>query len=381
MKEIYLDNSATTQLDKNVLAEMLPYLTEQYGNASSIYKLGRLSKKAVEDSREKIASIFNCEPEEIYFTSGGSESDNTIIKGIAHKYHSQGNHIITTKIEHPAVLETCKQLEAEGYDITYLDVDSKGQINLTELENSIKDTTILITIMYANNEIGTIEPIDEIGKIAKKHNVFFHTDAVQAAGIENIDVQEMNIDSISISSHKFYGPKGIGALYVRKTIKFIPLISGGHQERNKRAGTENVAGIVGMAYALDLAHKEIEKNQNQISTLRDYYEKEIFKNLSDLQINGDINNRLPGNSNISFFGINGDSLLLNLDNAGIYASLGSACTSGSIEPSHVLTAIGVPIDKARGSLRISIGKYNTKEDIDYLVKILTETVLQLRNIK
>lgn len=235
--------------------------------------------------------------------------------------------------------------------------------------------------MYANNEIGTIEPIDEIGKIAKKHNVFFHTDAVQAAGIENIDVQEMNIDSISISSHKFYGPKGIGALYVRKTIKFIPLISGGHQERNKRAGTENVAGIVGMAYALNLAHKEIEKNQNQISTLRDYYEKEIFKNLSDLQINGDINNRLPGNSNISFFGINGDSLLLNLDNAGIYASLGSACTSGSIEPSHVLTAIGVPIDKARGSLRISIGKYNTKEDIDYLVKILTETVLRLRNIK
>lgn len=380
MENIYFDNSATTKLDETVLKEMIPYLTQNYGNASSVYKLGRISKKAIEDSREKIADIFNCDPNEIYFTSGGSESDNTAIKGISHSYMAKGNHIITTKIEHPAVLETCKELEQEGFNITYLDVDNTGLINLEELEKAITDKTILISVMYANNEIGTIEPIKQIGAIAHSHGIFFHTDAVQAAGIQNIDIKEMNIDSLSISSHKFYGPKGIGALYMKKGIKFQRLIQGGHQERNKRAGTENVAGIVGMAKALELAHNNLSQNITKIKELRDYYEIQIQKNINNYKVNGNIENRLPGNSNISFEGISGDSLLLSLDDNGIYASLGSACTSGSIEPSHVLTAIGVPIELAKGSLRISIGKYNTKSEIDSLVKVLSQTINRLRKI-
>ena len=380
MKEVYFDNAATTKLDERVLEEMMPYLKNEYGNASSIYKLGRNAKKAVEDSREKIAKVINAKPEEIYFTAGGSESDNTIIRGIAYEYKNKGNHIITSKIEHPAVLETCKQLEKEGFEVTYLDVDENGIVKLEELKNSIRKDTILITIMFANNEIGTIQPIKEIGKIAKENNIYFHTDAVQAVGIEKIDVVEMNIDALSMSGHKFYGPKGIGALYVRKGIKFQKLINGGHQEKNKRAGTENVPAIVGMGKAIEMAYENIEEHRKKIKDLRDYYISEVERRIPYIKINGDLEKRLPGNANISFRFIEGEGMLLNLDLKGICASSGSACTSGSLDPSHVLLAIGLPHEIAHGSLRISIGKDNTKEEVDYLLDNLEQIVKRLRDM-
>ncbi len=380
MKEVYFDNAATTKLDERVLEEMMPYLKNEYGNASSIYKLGRNAKKAVEDSREKIAKVINAKPEEIYFTAGGSESDNTIIRGIAYEYKNKGNHIITSKIEHPAVLETCKQLEKEGFEVTYLDVDENGIVKLEELKNSIRKDTILITIMFANNEIGTIQPIKEIGKIAKENNIYFHTDAVQAVGIEKIDVVEMNIDALSMSGHKFYAPKGIGALYVRKGIKFQKLINGGHQEKNKRAGTENVPAIVGMGKAIEMAYENIEEHRKKIKDLRDYYISEVERRIPYIKINGDLEKRLPGNANISFRFIEGEGMLLNLDLKGICASSGSACTSGSLDPSHVLLAIGLPHEIAHGSLRISIGKDNTKEEVDYLLDNLEQIVKRLRDM-
>ena len=380
MENIYFDNAATTKLDEKVLEEMLPYMKEYYGNASSIYKLGRESKKAIEESREKIANILNCKPSEIYFTAGGSESDNTAIKGIAHFYKNKGNHIITSKIEHPAVLETCKELEKEGFEVTYLSVDENGLISLEELKDSIKANTILISIMFANNEIGTIQPIKEIGKIAKDNDIYFHTDAVQAVGSIKIDVQELNIDSLSLSGHKFYGPKGIGALYVKSGVNFKKYISGGHQEKNKRAGTENVPGIVGIGKALELAYASLEEHNKKIKKLRDYYEEKIIEKIPYIKLNGDREKRLPGNSNISFRFIEGEGLLLNLDIKGICASSGSACTSGSLDPSHVLLAIGLPHEIAHGSLRISIGKYNTKEEIDYLIENLVEIVNRLREM-
>ena len=380
MKTIYLDNAATTKTDEEVVKAMLPYLSENYGNPSSIYKIGRENKKAIEDAREKIAKVLNCEPNEIYFTAGGSESDNTAIKGIAHSYKNKGNHIITSAIEHPAVLETCKQLEKEGFEISYIKVDENGIIRLDELEKAIKDTTILITIMFANNEIGTIQPIKEIGEIAKKHDICFHTDAVQAVGSLKIDVKELNIDSLSLSGHKFYGPKGIGALYIKKGIKFDKFINGGHQERNKRAGTENVPGIVGIGKAIELAYENLEEHNKKIKELRDYYVEQVKEKIPYIKINGDMEKRLPGNSNISFRFIEGEGLLLNLDLKGICASSGSACTSGSLDPSHVLLAIGLPHEIAHGSLRISIGKYNTKEEIDYVVENLVEIVNRLREM-
>lgn len=380
MENIYFDNAATTRLDDEVLEEMLPYLKGTYGNASSIYKLGRESKKAVEESREKVARILNCEPAEIYFTAGGSESDNTAIKGIARANKNKGNHIITSKIEHPAVLETCRELEKEGFEVSYISVNENGVINLEELKKEIKTNTILISVMLANNEIGTIQPIKEIGKIAKENSIYFHTDAVQAVGSIKIDVQEMNIDSLSLSGHKFYGPKGIGALYVRKGINFNKYISGGHQEKNKRAGTENVAGIVGLGKAIELAYSTLEEHNKKIKELRDYYEEQIKEKISYIKVNGDTENRLVGNSNISFRFIEGEGLLLNLDLKGICASSGSACTSGSLDPSHVLLAIGLPHEIAHGSLRISIGKYNIKEEINYLVENLVEIVNRLREM-
>ena len=380
MENIYFDNAATTKLDEEVLNEMIPYLKNNYGNASSIYKLGRESKKAVEESREKIAEILNCEANEIYFTAGGSESDNTVIKGIARANRKRGNHIITSKIEHPAVLETCKQLEKEGFEVTYLSVNENGIVDLEELKKSIKESTILISIMFANNEIGTIEPIEEIGEIAKEKNIYFHTDAVQAVGSIKIDVQKMNIDSLSISGHKFYGPKGIGALYVRTGVNFEKYISGGHQERNKRAGTENVASIVGMRKALELAYINLDEQNKKIKELRDYYVEQVKDKIPYIKINGDMERRLVGNSNISFRFIEGESLLLNLDLKGICASSGSACTSGSLDPSHVLLSIVLPQEIAHGSLRISIGKYNTKEEVDYLIENLVEIVNRLREM-
>ncbi len=380
MKNIYFDNAATAKLDDEVLKEMLPYLKDNYGNPSSIYKLGREARKAIEDSREKIAKVLNCKANEIYFTAGGSESDNTAIKGIAKANKKRGNHIITSKIEHPAVLETCKQLEKEGFEITYISVDEKGIVDLEELKKSIKPTTILITIMFANNEIGTIQPIEKIGKIAKGNNIYFHTDSVQAVGSIKIDVQKLNIDSLSLSGHKFYGPKGVGALYVKTGVPFEKFISGGHQERNKRAGTENVAGIVGIGKAIELAYENLDEYNKKIKELRDYYVKQVEEKIPYIKINGDMEKRLPGNSNISFRFIEGEGLLLNLDLKGICASSGSACTSGSLDPSHVLLAIGLPHEIAHGSLRVSIGKYNTKEEIDYLIENLMEIVTRLREM-
>ena len=357
MEVKYFDNSATTRIDEEVLREMKPFFKENYGNASSIYKLGRTSKKAIEESREKIAKAINANPEDIYFTAGGSESDNTIIKGIAHFNKNKGNHIVTSKIEHPAVLETCKQLEQEGFEVTYINVSNNGIIDLEELKKSITENTILISIMFANNEIGTIQPIKEIGEIARKHKIVFHTDAVQAIGSVPIDVKKLNIDSLSMSAHKFYGPKGIGALYVKNGIKFRKLIAGGHQEKDKRAGTENVAGIVGMGKAIEIATNNIAGHNEKIQKLRDYYISEIKE-------------KIP----------KGDSLLFNLDLKGICASSGSACSSGSIDPSHVLKAIKAPENFLNNSLRISIGKYNTKEEVDYLIKNLIEVVNRLREI-
>ena len=380
MKTIYLDNNATTKTDEEVVKAMLPYLSENYGNPSSIYKIGRENRKAVEEAREKVAKALNCEVNEIYFTSGGSESDNTAIRGIAYSYRNKGNHIITSKIEHPAVLETCKQLEKEGFEVTYIGVKENGIIDVKELEAAITPATTLITIMFANNEIGTIQPIKEIGEIAKKNNIIFHTDAVQAVGTIKIDVKELNIDALSLSAHKFYGPKGIGALYVKKGTQFNKFIKGGHQERNKRAGTENVAGIVGLGKAIELAYQDLEEHNQKIKELRDYYVEEITKRIPYIKINGDKEKRLVGNSNISFRFIEGEGLLLNLDLKGICASSGSACTSGSLDPSHVLLAIGLPHEIAHGSLRISVGKYNTKEEIDYVIESLVEIVGRLREM-
>lgn len=380
MKTIYLDNNATTKTDEEVVKAMIPYMSENYGNPSSIYRIGRENRRAVEDAREEVAKILKCDPSEIYFTSGGSESDNMAIKGIAHSNIKKGNHIITSKIEHPAVLETCKQLEKEGFEITYVNVDENGVIDLEELKNSIKATTILITMMFANNEIGTIEPIQQIGEIARQNNIIFHTDAVQAIGNIDIDVKKLNIDSLSLSAHKFYGPKGVGALYIKKGIQFEKIIDGGHQERNKRAGTENVAGIVGLGKAIKLAYENLDEKNERIRSLRDYYVEQVKKRIPYIKINGDIERRLPGNSNISFRFIEGEGLLLNLDLKGICASSGSACTSGSLDPSHVLLAIGLPHEIAHGSLRISIGKDNTKEEIDYVVDSLVEIVNKLRDM-
>lgn len=380
MENIYLDNSATTRIDDRVLEEMLPYLKSNYGNASSLYSLGRESKKAIEDARDKVAKFLNCKSSEIYFTSGGSESDNTAIKGIARANRKKGNHIITSKIEHRAVLETCKTLEKEGFEITYLDVDRYGRVDIEKLKSVIRKDTILISIMYANNEIGTIQDIEKIGKIARENGICFHTDAVQAVSILDIDVEKQNIDSLSLSAHKFYGPKSIGVLYVKKNIKFEKFIDGGHQERNKRAGTENVANIVGLAKALEIATESLQAHKNKISSLRDYFESNLKSKIENATINGDIENRLPGNSNISFLGVNGQDLLLNLDMLGICVSSGSACTSGSIDPSHVLTAIGLDEEKAKSSIRISIGKYNTKEDIDYLIKNLVKIIKRQRDV-
>lgn len=380
MNTIYFDNAATTRIDENVLKEMLPYLNENYGNASAIYSIGRKSKQAIEEAREKISRVFNCKNNEIYFTSGGSESNNTIIKGIAHKYNSKGNHIITSQIEHMSVIETCKDLENEGFEVTYIPVDKDGTIDIRKLKESIRKTTILISIMYANNEIGTIQPIREIGEIARENKIFFHTDAVQAAGSIKIDVQDMNIDSLSLSGHKFYGPKGIGALYVKQGIDFKKLILGGHQEKNKRAGTENIAGIVGTAKALEIANKSINDHNNRITMLRDYFEYNVMEKIDGIKINGNINNRLPGNSNISFKNIKGDSLLLNLDLKGICASSGSECQSGAIEASHVLKALHLPNELLNSSLRISIGKYNTKDEVDYLLRNLIEIINRLREV-
>lgn len=374
MKIKYFDNAATTQVNQDVIKEMLPYFSIEYGNPSSLYSIGRRAKRALEEARRKIANIINCKPNEIYFTSCGTESDNLAIKGIAYANKEKGKHIITSKIEHPAVLNTCKELEEQEYKVTYLDVDQNGIVNVEQLKASIKTDTILITIMFANNEIGTIQPIEEIGKIAKENNIIFHTDAVQAMGNLKIDVKKLNINALSMSAHKFYAPKGIGALYVGEDVNFKQIQNGGHQEKNKRAGTENLAEIVGMSKALELIYKNFENHNNKIKELRDYYIEKIQNNIVDSKLNGDRINRLSGNANMSFKNINAEELLFELDDKGICASAGSACSSGSTSPSHVLTAIGLPPEWANGTLRVTIGMNNTKEEVDYLINALVEIV-------
>ncbi|NMA85697.1 MAG: cysteine desulfurase NifS [Tissierellia bacterium] len=377
-KFIYMDNSATTPVKKEVLEEMLPYFSERYGNPSSVYSLGSHSKVAVENAREKIAKAIGANPKEIFFTAGGSEADNWALKGIAYKNKDKGNHIITTKIEHHGILHTCEYLEKQGFKITYLDVDEYGLINLKELEEAINEETILISIMFANNEIGTVQPIKEIGEIAKKNNVYFHTDAVQAIGHIDIDVEELNIDLLSMAAHKFYGPKGVGALYIRRGVKIDPLISGGAQEKNRRAGTENVPGIIGMGKAVELAYEDLEEKNKNLIYLRDSLIEKIFENIDHVKLNGHPTERLPGNVNMSFEFIEGESLLLSLDMEGIAASSGSACTSGTLDPSHVLLAIGLPHEIAHGSLRLSLGDFNTMEEVDFVVEKLVGIVARLR---
>ena len=379
MKIRYFDHAATTPVREEVIKEMIPYYGIEYGNASAMYSLGRNAKKAINKSRNQVANVINCNSSEIYFTSCGSESDNLAIKGFAYANKMKGNHIITSKIEHHAVLDTCKTLEKQGFNVTYLNVDENGFIRLEELLNSITENTILISIMFANNEIGTIEPIEEIGKIAKDKGIVFHTDAVQAIGNTRIDVKKLNIDMLSLSGHKFYAPKGVGALYVKDGINFQKLQDGGEQEKNKRSGTENVAQIVGLGKAIELIYNEYDMYNKKLKEMREYFIREIKKHINNIKINGDLDNRLPGNINISFNNIDGAELLFKLDECGICASAGSACSTSNPMPSHVLTAIGLDKVLIGGTLRLSIGKDNAKEDIDYLVNKLDEIIKKEEN--
>lgn len=379
-KIIYLDHAATTPTRKEVADAMYPYFTEKFGNPSSIYGIAAQNKNAISQARETIAKTLNAKPEEIYFTAGGTEADNWAIKSVAEVYKQKGNHIITTKIEHHAVLHTCQYLEKNGLEVTYLDVDENGKIKLEQLEKAIRPTTILISVMFANNEIGTIEPIKEIGKIAKSHDILFHTDAVQAYGQLPIDVDEYQIDMMSASGHKLNGPKGIGFLYIRKGLKVGPFIHGGAQERRRRAGTENVPGIVGLGKAVELAFADMEERRKKETELRDYLMDRIMSEVPYVRVNGDRTDRLPNNVNMSFQFIEGESLLIMLDMKGICASSGSACTSGSLDPSHVLLAIGLPHEIAHGSLRMTLGFENTKEDIDFTIDVIKGIVEKLRNM-
>ena len=379
-KIIYLDNAATTKTAKEAVDAMLPFFTEHYGNASSIYSLGAESKKAMTQAREIIAESIGATPAEIYFTAGGSESDNWALVATAEAYASKGKHIITSRIEHHAILHTCDYLKTRGYEITYVDVDENGVIKLDELKKAIRPDTILISVMFANNEIGTIQPIKEIGEIAKEHGILFHTDAVQAYGHVHINVDEDHIDMLSTSGHKINGPKGIGFLYIRKGVKIRSFIHGGQQERSRRAGTENITGIVGYGAAVKKAFESLTERMNKETRLRDYLIGRIEKEIPYCRLNGDRVKRLPNNVNFSFQFIEGESLLIMLDMKGICASSGSACTSGSLDPSHVLLAIGLPHEIAHGSLRLTLSEENTKEEIDYVVDSIKEIVNKLRSM-
>lgn len=380
MRNVYMDYSATTYVKPEVLEEMMPYFTEKFGNPSSFYGISRETKRAIDKAREQVASTLKCLPEEIYFTGGGSEADNWAIKGIATAHRKKGNHIITTKIEHHALLHSCEFLEKFGYEVTYLDVDKEGFINLEELRNAITDRTILVSIMFANNEIGTIQPIKEIGEICREKKVFFHTDAVQAVGNVPIDVKEMNIDLLSLAGHKVYGPKGIGALYIRKGVRIDNLIHGGAQERNRRAGTENIASIVGIGKAMEIAENNLKEHTEKLTKLRDRLIDGLLK-IPYTTLNGPRGEkRLPGNVNVRFQFIEGESILLSLDFKGVCASSGSACTSGSLDPSHVLLSIGVPHELAHGSLRLTLGEDSTEEDVDYVIEVLPPIIQRLRDM-
>lgn len=379
-KMIYLDNAATTRTAPEVVEAMLPYFSEFYGNASTVYEFGGKSKEAISQARGIIANAIGAKENEIYFTAGGSESDNWALKAAAEAYKGKGKHIITSKIEHHAILHTCQWLEQNGFEVTYLDVDEFGVVKLEELKKAVRPDTILISIMFANNEIGTIEPVAEIGKIAREHGVLFHTDAVQAFGQVPINVDELNIDMLSSSGHKLNGPKGVGFLYIRKGVKIRSFVHGGAQERKRRAGTENVPGIVGFGKAAELALADMKERTDRERELRDYLMERVLKEIPFTRVNGDRTNRLPNNVNLCFQFVEGESLLIMLDMKGICGSSGSACTSGSLDPSHVLLAIGLPHEIAHGSLRLTLGADTTREDIDYTVDTIKEIVSQLREM-
>ena len=377
---IYLDNNATTPTDERVVEAMLPYFCKKYGNPSSIYKLANESETAKEEARDKVAKLLNAKPYEIVFTGCGTESDNFAIKGTAFANRKKGNHIITSSIEHHAVLNACKWLEKQGFEVTYIGVDKHGVVNLDELCKAITDKTILISIMHANNEVGTIEPIKEIADIAKDNGIYFHIDAVQTVGKLPIDVNDLSVDLLSMSGHKFYGPKGVGALYIRKGTKIDSLLHGGHHERNRRAGTENVPGIVGLGKASEIAMEEFEEEERRVKKLRDRLEKGLMEKIDDVIINGHPERRLSSTLNLSVKYVEGESILLQLNHNGIAASSGSACTSGSFEPSHVLISMGIPPETAHGSLRFSVGRSNTENDIDKVIEVLPPIVEKLREM-
>lgn len=379
-KRIYMDHAATTYVKPEVLDAMTPYFTEHFGNPSSIHSFARETKKAIDHAREQVANAIGATPSEIFFTSGATESDNWVLRGMAYQHKNKGNHIITTAIEHHAILHTCQALEKEGFEVTYLEVDENGLVTPEQVKNAITDKTILVSVMFANNEIGTIEPIEQIGAVCKEKGVVFHTDAVQAFGAVPIDVNKMNIDLLSITGHKLYGPKGTGALYIRKGVILKNLIEGGAQERGKRPGTENIAGIVGLGKAAELANKHMEENAARLTALRDKLIDGILQQIPETRLNGHRTKRLPNNVNICFRYIEGESLLLLLDRAGIAASSGSACTSGSLDPSHVLLAIGLPHEIAHGSLRLTLGACTTEEDVLYTIETLKTIVERLRQM-
>ena len=380
MRQVYLDNSATTPIKGDVLKEMLPFLTEHFGNASSLYTPGLVARRALDEAREKVAALINAKANEVYFTGCGSESDNWVLKGVASSLKSKGNHIITTVTEHPAMLRTCEYLEKNGYEVTYLGIDDQGRLNPAELEAAIKDTTILVSIMMVNNEIGTIHPIKELAAIAKKHGVLFHTDAVQALGNVPIDVKDLGVDFLSMSAHKIYGPKGVGGLYIRRGAKLGTLIFGGGQESGKRAGTENVAGIVGFGKAAELALNSLDEHIKHSTEIRNYLAEKLTAEIPDVIINGSMDNRHPGNLNVTFKYIEGESILIQLDACGICISTGSACSSKSLKPSHVLSALGVPVELIHGTVRFSVGDFTTQEDIDYTVECTKKVVAWLRDL-
>lgn len=378
MRKVYLDNAATTALSPRVLEAMLPYFTQYYGNPSSVHAFGREAKQGLDKARDQVAKALHCEPSEVIFTGCGTESDNTVLLGVAQRYGDKGKHIITTNVEHHAILHTCEYLEKQGYSVTYLPVDQDGLVTAEQVAAAIRPDTILVSIMFANNEVGTIMPIQEIGAVCKEKGVLFHTDAVQAVGHIPVDVQAMHIDMLSLSAHKFHGPKGVGALYCRKGIRLPSYIMGGAQERGRRAGTENVAGIVGLGAAIQLATEQLEENRAKMTALRDRLMTGIQARISEVKLNGHPTNRLPNNVNFSFKYIEGESILLMLDMNGIAASSGSACTSGSLDPSHVLLALGLPHEIAHGSVRLTLGDETTEEDIDYTIDVLEKTVARLR---
>lgn len=377
---VYLDNNATTKMDNEVFEAMVPYLTEYYGNASSLHLFGKETNKAMNESRETIAKYLGAEPSEIIFTASGSESDNLAIRGIARAYKNRGKHIIASPIEHPAIKNTLKDLEDEGYEVTILHVDKNGMLDVEELKNAIKDETILITVMHANNEVGTFQPIEEIGKIAKENKIIFHVDAVQTMGKVDIKPKEMGIDLLSFSAHKFYGPKGVAALYWRNGVRFGKVLTGGGQEGKRRPGTSNVPGMVGMAKALEIAYRDMAEEFKKEEELRDYFESEVLKKIPEVVINAKEAKRLPGTSSITFKYLEGESILLSLSYKGIAVSSGSACSSDDLQASHVLLAMGIEPEFAHGTIRFGLGKYNTKEEIDYTLDVLVEVIEKLRAI-